>query len=230
MARKFKIEMWGPPRLRAIFQQIEDRINGVTPKAGVGVMIDETDHGYQIHANLPFNQPGIPGQPGGVATDKDEGTVASGFQVQDASVTKNDGPADAPLVHTQILINTGHVNGDLPIGMVKDVDYILEIPQDPFLAVLLFITYDEDTFEVTSVSIGVTDDPPEQSPGIMIVTLAEIQVTFDADSNPIVNITQIWLGDINFQFVFGAFNGGPAVYPLLSITDPIPFSDDDEEE
>lgn len=46
--KSFKIDQWGPPRLRAIFKSIQDRINAITPLGSETTDVDEKPDGMQI--------------------------------------------------------------------------------------------------------------------------------------------------------------------------------------
>lgn len=47
-----KIKPWGPPRLRAIIDELVDAINRRTPKEGFGTRADEKADGVMVHAEL----------------------------------------------------------------------------------------------------------------------------------------------------------------------------------
>jgi hypothetical protein len=48
----FKISLWGPKRLRAIFTEIEDAINTRAPLEGCGIRLSQQPDGREISADI----------------------------------------------------------------------------------------------------------------------------------------------------------------------------------
>lgn len=54
--QKFKLRKWGPKILRGILQAIEDRINEITPKGGLGgITTSREPDGMMIHYQAAIN-------------------------------------------------------------------------------------------------------------------------------------------------------------------------------
>jgi hypothetical protein len=97
------------------------------------------------------------------------------------------------------------------------------------------ITFNPDTLVITSRTVFESDDPnhsvitdavtgpppggsgPPAAPaqGTFIFVIGYAQIGYDAEGIPEIVYTQNnFVGNINFEFVYGAFNGVPAILPV----------------
>lgn len=130
----------------------------------------------------------------------------------------------------KVSVKDGKVNDQYPSGMGSN-DYVLEIEEETFQEVLLVATFNRETLELTSIFLDVTDDPASYTDDYVekpiVIPIADIIITYDADSNPIVTVYQKQLGDISFQLVYGALSGAPALYASHIYGEPVPLYDDE---
>lgn len=113
----------------------------------------------------------------------------------------------------KIKVTDGKVNKAFPSGMGFN-NYVLNLVEESFQEVYLIITYDEDNLSITSRTLGMSDSPPDSTPGTLIISIGSITITYDANSNPIVTPANDAVGNIQFAFVYGAYNGEPALLPV----------------
>jgi hypothetical protein len=189
-------------RLNAIL----DAIDRVTPIRGRNTQIVSTPGGKIIHSKAEAGS-GAPS--------------ALPFQVIDES-----NPDDG----FQGLVVAGKVNGEFPDGMSLDTDYILSLEEEAWQEILLIVTYDPDTLEITSRTLDVSDDPDDSSDGTLIVAIADIYITYDGAGKPVVTIDQKIVGDLDFSLIYGALNGAPALYAVQVVGKPIDLTPREEDE
>lgn len=120
------------------------------------------------------------------------------FQIVDAS---------EDVGYTAVLVYDGLINDELPSGMGGD-DFILAAYDG--MTIYAGITYDTDTFEITSRYVDV-GEPPEDEFGFFAVILGGVEVVDNGDGSTTVNPYNSHCGDIFFTFDFGGFNGKPAL-------------------
>ncbi len=200
---KFKWDKpFGP--YKAVIQRLFDGLNQIQPIEGLGIALDQTDHGRQISSTATSG-----GRAGG-------GSISLPFQVKDVS-------ADDGL---KVQVTDGKINGEFPAGMGFG-NYILDVAEESFQEVYAIVTFDSETLDISSRTLGVSNSPPDSEDGTAIIPIADLQVTYDGDGNPILAIEQIEVGDINFDFLYGQVNGQPSLF-LLKSYGQIAIPPDDE--
>lgn len=205
-------EVASADRMNAIQDAIRLLIRGENIIAGNNVLLKRSD-GYVI---LTGNAAGRPG--GGKTTPLP-------FAVIDATVVNPDNT-----VNLKVQVVDGKVNDEYPTGMGFG-DFILDLVEETFQEVYLYITFDSLTLDITSRTIDVSDTPPDSSVtatvGTLILPLADITISYTTGppSLPYVSdIHQIEIGDIIFQLVYGALNGAPALLPVRAYGDWVPVT------
>lgn len=130
-------------------------------------------------------------------------------------------PASDDVSFFKVKVVDGRVNGDFPSGMGFD-NYVLTIVEESFQEVYVIVTYDTSTLNITSLSLARNDVVPANSSGTLIIPIADIQITYDGGGSPIMTITQLLSGNIDFSFVYGSFNGAPSLLAVRAFGDWIP--------
>jgi hypothetical protein len=112
----------------------------------------------------------------------------------------------------KVRIMDGEVNGEVPDGMGTD-DYVIDTHDGG--KVTLIITYDNNTLEITSKTFAVYDEIPDAELGVFYIEIGATFVDHD-ESGHIKEFTTVntQCGDINFNMIYGAFNGNPAIVPV----------------
>lgn len=124
-----------------------------------------------------------------------------------------------------VIIKDGEINGETPIGMGTDEYNLTGLYDGCFINCI--ITYDSDTLEITSTTFAVAADVPDSSLGVLYIEIGRVYFDYNVEGH-VVNFTAVntQCGDINFQFVYGALNGQPAVLPVAVYGDwvavPVP--------
>lgn len=124
------------------------------------------------------------------------------FQLENASV------GNTP----KVLIRDGEVNGETPIGMGTD-SYVLTVYDGAFIN--LIVTYDTSSLAVTSLTFEVNSFVPDPTLGTFYIEIGRTYVDF-GDTGNISSFTPVntQCGDINFQLIYGAVSGQPALIPV----------------
>lgn len=125
--------------------------------------------------------------------------------------------SEAEVTTYKVHVADGEINGELPVGM-GDEDFVLTLadPTDAF--VYAYVTFNPETLAITSRTVAASsvDDVPEsrvdEGGGFLVYILAEAFLD-DAGLFQVINRR---VGDINFEFAYGALNGLPALLPVNS--------------
>jgi hypothetical protein len=122
---------------------------------------------------------------------------------------------------TQILIHDGQVSsnggsGVFPSGMGSD-NFTLTVADGD--QVWVEVTYDTTTLAITSATIANGAAIPDSSLGDAYFLLGYVNI---ASGATVPHNTQC--GDINIAFIYGDFNGAPALFLLsqLDVAQPLP--------
>lgn len=204
MLAKFKLaKPFGPPRLRDNFQQIVDRLNQIAPIAGTGIAIDEKPDGRQISAETNPSSPGNKASTGGSGSQSTNPHIA--FYMSDAS----DGGV------SKVLIADGKINGTFPSGMGGG-NYILTVPTSATYIILAGVTFNPTTLGENSwfLDIELPEDVPESRVEDADNGFLYWQIGYVYFSDDTMTIVNTKVGDINFAFSYGAYNGKPALLPI----------------
>jgi hypothetical protein len=200
-------------RINAIQDAIRLLVRGENIIAGSNVLKRSSD-GYVVLTGMAGG-----GRRGGAVSD------VMSFDVIDATVT---GGEEGPGVHLAVKVIDGKVNGEYPDGMGFD-SYFLDLVEETYQQVYLYITFDADSEVITSRSLGISDFPPTSgisgSIGTLIIPLADIIISYTGgfDSVPYVSlITQINNGDINFRLIYSLHRSQPTLLPVHAFADFLP--------
>jgi len=112
----------------------------------------------------------------------------------------------------KVLIRDVEVIGGRPPGMGTD-EYTLDVYDGAFIN--LIVTYDTSTLAITSLTFAVEADVADPTLGTFRVEIGRTYIDFDVNGH-ISSFTPVntQCGDINFQLIYGANNGQPAVIPV----------------
>jgi len=112
----------------------------------------------------------------------------------------------------KVLIRDGEVNGETPPGMGTD-EYTLDVYDGAFIN--LIVTYDTSTLAVTSLTFAVEANVAAPTLGTFRIEIGRTYVDFGVGGH-ISSFTPVntQCGDINFQLIYGANNGQPALIPV----------------
>jgi hypothetical protein len=135
------------------------------------------------------------------------------FLMSDATTTVDE------IVVNKVLVADGKVNGVLPTGMGAG-DYTLTIGTPEDALILVAVTFDPDTLSITARSLEVVAaaDFPDNEIDEFNVGHVYFMIGFTyVDPDAGFTIYQTWLGDLNFQLIYGSLNAEPALFPVLGL-------------
>jgi hypothetical protein len=159
---------------------------------------------------LPATAPGD----GGVAGPPSANANEYSFELELDSI-------DVDAYTIDIHVGYGEINDTPPDGMTGADDYLFTIPGaadgTEFYAV---ITYDTDTLAITSRSLAFDFAVPDSTFGTLYVPLGFVDITYTDGKITEVNPHNRQCGDIVIAFIYGAFNGAPAIFTLRQYGDP----------
>lgn len=144
--------------------------------------------------------------------------------------------------HWAVRVQDGRVNGEFPDGPLPEPmgpggsgkGYIVvEVPDVSDCLIYLEADFNADTLEMSSLDIKAcaaadfptnevtTDDPPIGNLNILIgFTWLRPPPSGSPDGTPSTPmVTNSIIGDINFNLIYGAYNGAPAIIPVKTFTD-----------
>lgn len=126
-----------------------------------------------------------------------------------------------PTKIARVQVMAGQVNGEFPDGMLIDNDppFKLDITDDTTIVVQ--VTFDPETLAISSRTCFESDDPDDSTVTDLLGTLNFLvgyaQIELDSHSNPAAVTTQNnFVGNMNFELVYGALNGQPALLPVTT--------------
>jgi hypothetical protein len=159
-----------------------------------------------------------------VATDvtQDVSTANANEYSFELELKKIDPQAYTILIH----VGYGEINDTPPSGMTGADDYVLTIPgAADGTEIYAVVTYDTDTLDITSRSLGFDFSVPDSTLGILYIPIGFVDITY----GPTGAISEVsphnrHCGDINISFVYGAANAAPALFELVQFADPQPLS------
>lgn len=193
--KSYKLQrfMQGQPLLDQItadrLNAILDAIEANRPIFGTNIQGTATPNGTIIRA-----KPQAP-------TQQQPPEISFAFKRQ-SGVDEDDNPV------LQVLIKDGKINGEFPDGMGFG-EYALTIP-DGAGDIWAGVTFDPDTLEITSrfLDSGTFPEPPDFGTFYIYLGFAFL------DGGGKFQVHNTYVGDINFELVYGAFNGQPAILPV----------------
>lgn len=126
-----------------------------------------------------------------------------------------------PTIITRVQVMAGKVNGEFPDGMLIDDDppFKLDITNDTTLVVQA--TFDPATLVINSRTCFESDDVDDSTVtstlGTLNFLIGYAQIQYDGFGNPIEVTTQNnFVGNMNFELVYGSLNGKPAILPVTT--------------
>lgn len=134
------------------------------------------------------------------------------FQLTDASNIVGDTP------NNRVKVFDGKINGDYPIGMGFG-NYILDLSNPEDAIIYAGITFNPTTLVITSRFLG--ESTASAFPESRVESATEgfiywqLGFTF-FDGNGTFTVWQTMLGNIDFELVYGSFNGRPALLPVTT--------------
>jgi hypothetical protein len=199
----------GPRWLREVIEKLFRELTSRTPVEGLGIYIDRTDNGSVISA---ASQPGGKASAAAAAAANDPDIS---FFLSDASVTEGDPPETS----NRVLVADGKINGEFPSGMGVG-QYILDLDDPADSIIHAIITFDPDTLDILSRDLAAAGSGALPTPGIDPDTnigtfIVMLGFTY-FDSDDVFRVTNTHLGHIDFELVYGALNGQPALLPVRS--------------
>lgn len=175
---------------------------------GGGPQVSEESKRSIPRPAFPVLTPQVPTQ---VAPDA-ASTVSLAFLLTPAT-----DPATGAL---SVTVTDGLINDVYPSGMGYG-GYTLAVVEEPYQQVYAVVLYDEDTLEITSRTLGISDSPPTSESGSLVIPIGYLTVTYDGGGKPILTATNQTVGNIKFQFIYGSYNAAPALFPVLVAANPI---------
>lgn len=140
-----------------------------------------------------------------------------------------------PTIITRVRVVSGKINGEFPSGMGFDANpatqFKLDITDDT--TICAEITFDPKTLVITSRTVFESDDPNDSvitadttpsgptgptvpGMGTLIFEIGYAQIEYDEFSQPNLVTTQNnFVGNMQFELIYGAFNGQPAILPVM---------------
>jgi hypothetical protein len=189
----------GPKWLQEIIQRVLTEISARQPLDGIGIHLNETEGGREI------NYVGGTAK-GGISSSNDPDIS---FFLSDA--TTNEGTP--PVTSNKVFIADGKINGAFPDGMGSS-EYILDLADPSDSLIYAGATFNPTDLSITDRFLGVSGsgDFPEsrvegETSGFLYWMLG---FTF-FDSDDTFRVVNTRVGDINFEFSYGALNGLPAL-------------------
>lgn len=164
--------------------------------------------------------------PGGVIV-RSHSQGAGGGDIPDISFILSDATVsegDPPETSNKVLVRDGKINGAFPSGMGAGEDYILDLADPADSLIYAAVSFNAETLEITSRTLGVSgsgDFPAstlDDTDGFFATLLG---FTYLEDDTFFVLNTHV--GDINFELVYGASNGAPALLPVARYATWIPL-------
>lgn len=143
--------------------------------------------------------------------------VSSGVGMNCSFLMKNATVTVAGVTTFKVLILDGKINGTFPSGMGFG-NYKLTVPTQATYMILAGVTFNPTTLLETSrfLEIDLPAAVPESRVESATAGFLYWQIGFVYFTAGKMIIWQTWLGDINFAFSYGAYNGKPALLPIHS--------------
>lgn len=205
--------------IRSFLQRIPRRKTDFTDPGAAGrtgyPYVQDTGRGMSLDSG-EFSAPPVVSPP--ISSPPQVGGGVSGhysFQIADASAKFGGDP--------YVQVYDGLVNDELPEGMGSD-DYFL--PATDGMTIYVGITYDTDTFEITSRYLN-TGDPPDAQIGFFTVILGGASVTTDNSASPptvAVKPFNAHCGDIKFDLLYKVRDGDLYIQPFSMTGDEVLIS------
>lgn len=123
-----------------------------------------------------------------------------------------------PVVTNKVKVLDGKVNGTFPAGMGFG-NYVLTIPHPESSLIYVGLTFNPTTQAITSrfLEVDQYSTPPVSRIDSLTSGFLYFLIGFTyLDSGSAFKIWQTRLGDINFAFNYGEYNGLPALLPTLT--------------